>query len=82
LTTTRRRGTAPRQAETAIKIVSNLIDLARIENGVPLDKPKQKICFDEWNVWDPIKAPGSQRDMYADKKRTARIEIDTLLMLC
>lgn len=35
-----------------------LIDLARIENGVPVKIPKQKICFDEWNIWDPKRAPG------------------------
>jgi len=50
--------TAPRQAERAIEITSGLIDLARIENKVPPSNPRQKICFDEWNVWDPVRAPG------------------------
>jgi alpha-N-arabinofuranosidase len=27
---------------------------------VPETVPKQTICFDEWNVWDPIRAPGEQ----------------------
>src|SRR5262249_36252739 len=33
---------------------------ARIENNVPPTVPRQKICFDEWNVWDPKRAPGEQ----------------------
>jgi alpha-N-arabinofuranosidase len=52
--------TAPRGAERAIQMASALIDLARIENRVPPTVPKQKICFDEWNVWDPVRAPGEQ----------------------
>jgi alpha-N-arabinofuranosidase len=52
--------TAPRSAERAIQMASALIDLARIENKVPETVPKQKICFDEWNVWDPLRAPGEQ----------------------
>ena len=52
--------TAPRSAERAIQMASALIDLARIENKVPATIPKQKICFDEWNVWDPLRAPGEQ----------------------
>jgi len=52
--------TAPRAAERAIQMASALIDLARIENGVPETVPKQTICFDEWNVWDPVRAPGEQ----------------------
>jgi alpha-N-arabinofuranosidase len=52
--------TAPRSAERAIEIASGLIDLARIENGVPPTVPRQKICFDEWNVWDPERAPGEE----------------------
>lgn len=52
--------TAPRSAERAIQIAAGLIDLARIENGVPPAVRKQKICFDEWNVWDPVRAPGEQ----------------------
>ena len=52
--------TAPLAAERAIEITSSLIDLARIENGVPPDQPRPTICFDEWNVWDPIRAEGSK----------------------
>ncbi|KAL2131353.1 hypothetical protein VTI74DRAFT_5242 [Chaetomium olivicolor] len=52
--------TAPRAAERAIQMASALIDLARIENKVPETVPRQKICFDEWNVWDPVRAPGEQ----------------------
>ncbi|KAF2188040.1 glycoside hydrolase family 51 protein [Zopfia rhizophila CBS 207.26] len=52
--------TAPRSAERAIQITSSLIDLARIENGVPNTVPRPTICFDEWNVWDPKRAPGEQ----------------------
>jgi alpha-N-arabinofuranosidase len=53
-----RRLAAPRSAERAIEITAGLIDLARIENGVPPTVPRQTICFDEWNVWDPARAPG------------------------
>lgn len=49
---------APRCAERAIEICAALIDLARIENNVPPTAPRQTICFDEWNVWDPKRAPG------------------------
>ncbi|KKK22722.1 hypothetical protein P175DRAFT_0499024 [Aspergillus ochraceoroseus IBT 24754] len=52
--------TAPLAAERAIEITSSLIDLARIENGVPNDQVRPTICFDEWNVWDPIRAEGSK----------------------
>ena len=49
---------APRCAERAIEICAGLIDQARIENGVSPLSAKQTICFDEWNVWDPKRAPG------------------------
>lgn len=52
--------TAPLAAERAIEITSSLIDLARIENGVPPEQLRPTICFDEWNVWDPIRAEGSK----------------------
>ncbi|KAK4211588.1 alpha-n-arabinofuranosidase C [Rhypophila decipiens] len=52
--------TAPLAAERAIEITAGLIDLARAENRVPPTVPKQKICFDEWNVWDMFRAPGEQ----------------------
>lgn len=50
--------TAPRAAERAIETAASLIDMARIEAKVPPSRPPIKICFDEWNVWDPIRAPG------------------------
>ncbi|KAF2424415.1 family 51 glycoside hydrolase [Tothia fuscella] len=52
--------TAPKSAERAIEITAGLIDLARIENKVPNTVPRQTICFDEWNVWDPVRAPGEE----------------------
>jgi alpha-N-arabinofuranosidase len=51
---------APKSAERAIEITAGLIDLARIENKVPNTVPRQTICFDEWNVWDPARAPGEE----------------------
>ena len=50
--------TAPRSAERAIQITAGLIDLARAENGVSPSVKRHTICFDEWNVWDPICADG------------------------
>ncbi|KAH9907894.1 glycoside hydrolase family 51 protein [Xylariomycetidae sp. FL2044] len=52
--------TAPLAAERAIGIAARLIELARIEKGVPPSKPPTRICFDEWNVWDPVRAPGDK----------------------
>jgi alpha-L-arabinofuranosidase len=52
--------TAPRSAERAIEMTTALVDLARIENGVPHTAPRPLICFDEWNVWDPKRAPGDK----------------------
>lgn len=49
---------APKSAERAIEICAGMIDLARIQNNVPGSVPRQTICFDEWNVWDPMRAPG------------------------
>ncbi|KAK9378059.1 glycoside hydrolase superfamily [Kockiozyma suomiensis] len=48
--------TCPAAAERAIQITSKLIDLAKITQKVP--NRNVKICFDEWNVWDPDRAPG------------------------
>lgn len=52
--------TAPLAAERAIEVASGLIDLARIENKVPANQTRPTICFDEWNVWLPTRAPGSK----------------------
>ena len=46
--------TAPAGAERAIQITAKLLDLARITQGSYGNKVK--ICFDEWNVWDPIRS--------------------------
>ncbi|KAL7423606.1 hypothetical protein Q5752_001187 [Cryptotrichosporon argae] len=50
----------PAAAELHINVCRSLIDLAniqRIADGIP--GRDMKICFDEWNVWDEAKAPGS-----------------------
>ena len=51
---------APLAAERAIEVCASLIDMARIQNGVPAATPRQTICFDEWNVWDAGQAPGEE----------------------
>jgi alpha-N-arabinofuranosidase len=55
-----KNATAPLAAERAIEVASALIDLARVENKVPSTQPRPTICFDEWNVWLPTRAPGSK----------------------
>lgn len=52
--------TAPLAAERAIEVTSALIDLARVENSVPPEQLRPQVCFDEWNVWDPMRAEGSK----------------------
>jgi len=61
--------TAPLAAERAIEITASLIDLARVEMDInnfpeyhtrPKTKHRPTICFDEWNVWDPERAPGDK----------------------
>ena len=52
--------TAPLAAERAIEVAIGLIDLARVENKVPSTQARPSICFDEWNVWLPTRAPGSK----------------------
>ncbi|KIK64082.1 glycoside hydrolase family 51 protein [Collybiopsis luxurians FD-317 M1] len=47
----------PAAAEKALEITKSLIDLAKIEAGS--DK-QVTVCFDEWNVWDPVRAPGEK----------------------
>jgi len=51
---------APLSAERAIETAAALIDIARIEKKIPPSVPRTTICFDEWNVWDPERAPGEQ----------------------
>ncbi len=71
-----RNATAPLTAERAIQVAGGLVDLARIERAadvtgtaawltttgsVPsVTRPPPRICFDEWNVWDPERAPGDR----------------------
>ncbi|KAF9262484.1 glycoside hydrolase family 51 protein [Marasmius fiardii PR-910] len=47
----------PAAAEKAIEITKSLTDLALIEAGLDKEIP---VCFDEWNVWDPVRAPGEK----------------------
>ncbi|KAF5875068.1 putative glycoside hydrolase family 51 protein [Botrytis fragariae] len=51
---------SPLQAETAIESAASLIQIARIQAKIPPSVPVPKICFDEWNVWDPLRAPGEE----------------------
>jgi alpha-N-arabinofuranosidase len=61
---------SPRAAERAIEITASLIDLARCDFNYdtwpddittkPKTKHKPTICFDEWNIWDPVRAPGDK----------------------
>ncbi|CAI4217664.1 unnamed protein product [Parascedosporium putredinis] len=64
--------TSPYAAERAIQVTSALIDLARCEIDLspfpdvgrittgPRSSHRPKICFDEWNIWDPERAPGDK----------------------
>ncbi|KAL3492151.1 glycoside hydrolase superfamily [Aspergillus germanicus] len=59
-------------AERAIQVCSSLIDLARCEFDLspfpdfslistkPKSPKRPTICLDEWNVWDPERAPGNK----------------------
>ncbi|KIY73958.1 glycoside hydrolase family 51 protein [Cylindrobasidium torrendii FP15055 ss-10] len=47
----------PAAAEKALDITKSLIDLAKIEGDLDKDIT---VCFDEWNVWDPVRAPGEK----------------------
>ncbi|KAK8850310.1 hypothetical protein IAR55_004227 [Kwoniella newhampshirensis] len=50
----------PAAAEKHIEVCKSLIDMAnisRVTQGMPAKD--MKICFDEWNVWDDVKAPGT-----------------------
>ncbi|KAK5940309.1 hypothetical protein PMZ80_007729 [Knufia obscura] len=51
---------APLSAEHAILTTTALIDLACASNAIPPGQPRPTIAFDEWNVWDPKRAVGSQ----------------------
>ncbi|KAJ7028936.1 glycoside hydrolase family 51 protein [Mycena alexandri] len=47
----------PAAAEKGIEITKSLIELAKIEGNLTKDIA---VCFDEWNVWDPVRAPGEK----------------------
>ncbi|KAL0947978.1 hypothetical protein HGRIS_010604 [Hohenbuehelia grisea] len=47
----------PAAAEKALEITQSLIDLAKIEGNL---SKSLTVCFDEWNVWDPVRAPGEK----------------------
>jgi alpha-L-arabinofuranosidase len=51
--------TAPLAAERFIEVTSGLIDLSLYENGIVDARKRPGIAFDEWNVWDPMRAIGS-----------------------
>ncbi|CUM57478.1 uncharacterized protein AC631_04340 [Debaryomyces fabryi] len=63
--------TGPAAAEAGIQITAKLLDLAKITNysssisnsvaateDLKFKQHRVKICFDEWNVWDPVRAGG------------------------
>ncbi|KAI9876474.1 MAG: hypothetical protein M1823_007274, partial [Watsoniomyces obsoletus] len=37
-----------------------MIDMAHYENKIPSEQKRPKVCFDEWNMWLPRRAPGSK----------------------
>ncbi|WRT64407.1 uncharacterized protein IL334_001339 [Kwoniella shivajii] len=50
----------PAAAEKHIEVCKSLIDMANIGRAIEKMPAKDmKICFDEWNVWDELKAPGA-----------------------
>jgi alpha-L-arabinofuranosidase len=61
---------SPKAAERAIEITAALIDLARCDFSYddfpdsittrPKSRHRPTICFDEWNLWDPVRAPGDK----------------------
>lgn len=48
---------APKIAERSIVWTQAMIDNARFKRGAPKEV---KICFDEWNVWNPERYPGTE----------------------
>ncbi|RDW87539.1 glycoside hydrolase family 51 protein [Coleophoma crateriformis] len=62
---------SPRAAERAIEMTAAFIDLARCDfsyegyftgviDTMPKSAHRPTICFDEWNIWDPVRAPGDK----------------------
>uniref|UniRef100_A0A0B7K8K6 Alpha-L-arabinofuranosidase 1 catalytic domain-containing protein n=2 Tax=Bionectria ochroleuca TaxID=29856 RepID=A0A0B7K8K6_BIOOC len=62
--------TAPRAAERCIEMTGAVVDLVLAENKIPSHVRKQKVCFDEWNVWDSSRANG--RDGAEEKRPRGR----------
>ena len=56
--------TAPLAAEHSICMTNSMIQLAlvkhRLAGTIDAARKAPKICFDEWNVWSPARAPGEQ----------------------
>lgn len=51
--------TPPLAAERFIEVTSGLIDLSLYENEIVDARKRPGMAFDEWNVWDPMRAIGS-----------------------
>ena len=52
--------TGPLAGERAIDCIESYIDLCYYENKIPATQKRPTICFDEWNVWWPQRAPGTK----------------------
>lgn len=52
--------TAPLTAERNIEVVKGLIDIPFYESKIPSSQARPLVCFDEWNVWMPSRAVGSE----------------------
>ncbi|OBT56153.1 hypothetical protein VE04_03883 [Pseudogymnoascus sp. 24MN13] len=50
---------APLVAARAVVAAAAFVVVAGIENNIAPTKPRTTICFDEWNVWSPTRAPGN-----------------------
>ncbi|CAK5266877.1 unnamed protein product [Mycena citricolor] len=51
----------PAAAEKGIEISKSLIELAKIEGKLDKDL---SVCFDEWNVWDPVRGEKGAEEHY------------------
>lgn len=49
---------APLHVEREIEVCAAFITAARVSNAIPSAVPVQKICLDEWNIWNIPRAPG------------------------
>lgn len=50
--------TGPLVAERNIEVVKGLIDIPFYELKLRPEHPRPLVCFDEWNIWMPTRAPG------------------------